>query len=226
MRSENGHIKHRFHGRRKGKPLTALRQAVLDKTFPSHRIDINRPLDGLSGKTELWLEIGFGNGEYLSHMAQARPDIGFIGCEPFINGIAALLTSLQKPAGNLKIWDDNARILMDALPDGIFERIYLLNSDPWPKTRHHKRRFVQTDTLDDLSRILKPGGLFIMSTDVAGLAEWMHARTWAHDDFEWQATSAKDWLRPPSDWPIDKTRYMRKGLGGTAIYWLIFKKKA
>lgn len=222
---EEDHIKHRFHGRRKGKPLTALRQSLMDVDFKSYKTDIDKPLAPFSKMKEIWLEIGFGNGEHLSHMTQSRPDIGFMGCEPFINGIAALLASLENPVKNLSVWDDNARILMDALPNHCLDRVYLLNPDPWPKTRHHKRRFVQKESLDELSRLIKPGGLFIMSTDVTDLAEWMHVHTWNHPDFEWQAKSKQHWMTPPADWPIGQTRYMKKGLGGTDIYWLIFKRK-
>jgi tRNA (guanine-N7-)-methyltransferase len=158
-------------------------------------------------------------------MSQNHADINFIGCEPFMNGVAALLSTIESQVDNLKIWSDNARILIDEIPDASIERIYLLNPDPWPKTRHHKRRFIQPDALDDLARILKPGGDFIMSTDVAELAEWMHWHTWAHEQFEWIANSQDDWLNPPTDWPLDKTRYMKKALGGETIYWLKFKRK-
>ena len=158
-------------------------------------------------------------------MSQHHADIHFIGCEPFINGIAALLASLNAPVDNLKIWDDNARLLMDALPDACLDRIYLLNPDPWPKTRHAKRRFIQEESLNDMARLLKPGGQFIMSTDVVDLANWMHWHTWAHPDFEWTATSQDGWLSPPEDWPLDKTRYMKKALGGETIYWLKFKRR-
>ena len=214
-------IKHRFHGRRKGKALTAYRQGLLEQNFEKYKINLSNI--HLSDPT--WLEVGFGNGEFLSRMCQDRPDIRFIGCEPFINGIAALLASLDKPVDNLCIWDDNARILIDALPDQSIDRVYLLNPDPWPKSRHAKRRFVQPESLDDIARILKPGGLFIMSTDVKDLAEWMHAHTWAHEAFEWTALSQDDWLTPPEDWPLDKTRYMKKALGGETIYWLKFLRK-
>ncbi len=222
--AEDKLIKHRFHGRRKGKPLTSYRQSLLDKDFiENYKITSLHNL--VNENNENWLEIGFGNGEFLSAMCQARPNIHFIGCEPFVNGIAALLASLEKTVGNLKIWDDNARHLIDALPDASIDRIYLLNPDPWPKTRHHKRRFVQDDSLDDMARILKPNGQFIMSTDVSNLANWMHEHTWNHPAFSWTAKSQDDWLIPPDDWPLDKTRYMKKALGGETIYWLKFQRK-
>ena len=220
--SEDKIVKHRFHGRRKGKPLTAYRQSLLDECFERYKVNELREI--VTSDNISWLEIGFGNGEFLSAMCQKHPNINFIGCEPFINGIAALLASLEKPVDNLKIWDDNARHLIDALPDHSINRIYLLNPDPWPKTRHHKRRFVQPDSLEDLARILKPGGRFIMSTDVVDLANWMHEHTWNHPSFEWMANSEDDWLTPPEDWPLDKTRYMKKALGGETIYWLKFIK--
>lgn len=236
-------IKHRFHGRRKGKTLTPYRQALLDRELPKYLIPssviaakaaINDEIDSGLRRSDkcifddtipVWLEIGFGNGEFLSNMCQARPDIHFIGCEPFINGVAALLASLDKPIDNLSLWNDDARLLIDALPDASIDRVYLLNPDPWPKKRHTKRRFIQENSLNDLARILKPNGQFIMSTDVVDLADWMHMHTWNHPALEWTAQSQDDWLSPPEDWPLDKTRYMKKALGGETIYWLQFKRK-
>jgi tRNA (guanine-N7-)-methyltransferase len=110
------------------------------------------------------------------------------------------------------------------MPDACIDRIYLLNPDPWRKTRHEKRRFVQTETLSDLARILKPNGTFTMSTDVVELANWMHEKTFNHGAFEWLSETPDDWTTPPTDWPLDKTRYMKKALGGETIYWLKFKR--
>jgi tRNA (guanine-N7-)-methyltransferase len=225
-------IKYRFHGRRKGKALTAYRAGLIDNELQKYQINCHSseswnleiPDQVWDDKKQTWLEIGFGNGEFLSHMCQTHPDIHFIGCEPFMNGVAALLASLDKTVDNLGIWPDDARILMDELPDQTVDRIYLLNSDPWPKKRHHKRRFIQANTLDMLSRILKKDGLFIMSSDHHELAQWMFDHTNAHKDFEWTGLSGDDWLTPPPDWPIDETRYMKKGLAGKDIYWLIFKR--
>ena len=216
------YAKFKFHGRRKGKPLTDYRQGLLDNTLLDYQATL--PVH-IEPSKERWLEIGFGNGEFLSHMCQNHPDIVFIGCEPFVNGVAALLASLENPVENLKIWKDDARLLMDDMPDQSLTRVYLLNPDPWPKTRHHKRRFVQQQTLDVIARLLKTGGLFTMSSDHHELAQWMFDQTNAHDQFEWTALSGADWLTPPADWPIDQTRYMKKGLAGNKIYWLIFKRK-
>jgi tRNA (guanine-N7-)-methyltransferase len=228
--------KHRFHGRRKGKTLTAYRKDLMESELEKYSLSVIPAKAGISNQVDpsfcwddinerqTWFEIGFGNGEFLSHISQNHPEINLIGCEPFMNGVAALLASLDKPVHNLKIWHDDARILMDTIPDASLNRVYLLNPDPWPKTRHHKRRFVQTETLDDIARLLKPNGQFIMSTDVADLANWMHEKTWNHDAFEWTSTSQDDWLSPPTDWPLDKTRYMKKALGGETIYWLKFKR--
>lgn len=220
---EEPYIKHRFHGRRRGKALTTHRKSLLEVDFVEN-YKIKEPRMPFNNGNPIWFEIGFGNGEFLSHMSQNHADINFIGCEPFMNGVAALLSTIEEPVENLKIWSDDARILMDEMPDACVDRIYLLNPDPWPKKRHAKRRFVQNETLDELARLLKPGGDFIMSTDVAPLAEWMHWHTWAHDQFEWTASSQNDWLSPPTDWPLDKTRYMKKALGGETIYWLKFKR--
>ena len=218
--------KHRFHGRRKGKTLTAYRQKLLSDEFPNYKINDVNQLSIDKNKLN-WLEIGFGNGEFLSIMSQRHPEINFFGCEPFINGIAALIASLEFRVKNLHIWDDNARILIDSLPDQSLDRIYLLNPDPWPKLRHHKRRFIQKDSLSDLDRVLKPGGELIMSTDVYDLATWMYDNTTKYTEFEIRKSNTKNnnWLSPPLDWPLEKTRYMKKALGGETIYWLQFFKK-
>jgi tRNA (guanine-N7-)-methyltransferase len=213
--------KFKFYGRRKGKPMTAHRQGLLDND-DAYQAKLTMHPDP---SEQNWLEIGFGNGEFLSHMCQNHADIKFIGCEPFLNGSAALYASLEKPVENLKIWKDDARLLMDTMPDTCLDRAYLLNPDPWPKSRHRKRRFVQPESLDELARLLKPGGLFIMSTDVEPLAHWMFKHSNAHDQFENTGLSGDDWTTPPADWPIDQTRYMKKGLAGNTIYWLIFKRK-
>lgn len=168
---------------------------------------------------EVWFEIGFGNGEHLLDQALLHPEIGFVGCEPFVNGVAALCRDMQaKGVKNIRIWPEDARILMERLKAGSLSRLFLLHPDPWPKTRHHKRRFLQTETLDAFARLLKPGAELRMATDHRELAVWLLDKTYFHLSFTWLAQSADDWRNPPADWP--KTRYGQKGVaaGRPPIY--------
>ena len=164
---------------------------------------------------EYWLEIGFGNGDFLAQAHREYPNIGFVGAEPFMNGVAALLKSVQADkvpenlCKNLRVWPDDVRPLLRALPEEMFSRIYILNPDPWPKSRHHKRRIVNPQTLDWLARILKPGGELIMTTDIAELAEWMIIQTTRHPRFSWPVDSPSRAEDPPEGWL--PTRYEQKG---------------
>ena len=114
----------------------------------------------------LWLEIGFGGGEHLAALAAAHPDVGFLGVEPFINGVAKLLRAIEAgPLVNVRILKDDARLLLEVLPAASLERAYVLFPDPWPKLRHHKRRIVNGRTLADLARVVRPGGELRLATD-------------------------------------------------------------
>jgi tRNA (guanine-N7-)-methyltransferase len=205
-----------FYGRRKGKPLRPTKLEAYEELLPQMQIALppSGTLDiaALFPVTpeKIWMEIGFGDGEHLLYQAQEHPRIGMIGCEPFVNGIAALCNGIKKNSlNNLRIWPEDARILLKRLPDNCLDRLFLLNSDPWPKTRHHNRRFVQQETLDDIHRILKPAAQFRMSTDHPDLAVWQLEKTFFHGGFEWTATSHRDWTERPSDLP--ETRYQKKG---------------
>lgn len=202
-----------FYGRRKGKKLHNARQQAYETVLPE--VKINLPLDHKSlfslPVKSVRMEIGFGNGEHLLQQALDNPDVGFIGCEPFINGIAALCIGVeQHNLKNIRIFPDDARILMAQLPLHSLEKIYILNSDPWPKKKHHKRRFIQTETLDAIKSLLIPGGHLIMSTDHPSLAAWLIEKTYFHPGFEWTAKSAADWQTRPAD--MRDTRYQQKGL--------------
>lgn len=206
----------RFYGRRKGKKLRAMRQRVVDDLLPHLQIDLTEPGDMnpalLFSDTpdDVWLEIGFGNGEHLAELARQNPQTGFIGCEPFINGVSALLAEIERDGiENIRIWPDDARLLMDCLQPHSIARCFILHPDPWPKTRHHKRRFVQKETLDQISGILRDGAELRMATDVPELAAWMLEKTWHHPHFSWLARQAADWRDRPDDWP--QTRYEQKG---------------
>lgn len=173
---------------------------------------------------ETWLEIGFGNGDSLAAWHRAHPDVGFIGCEPFVNGVSNLCKLIaEDDVRNVRVWPDIAQPLLDALPDGSIDRVYLLNSDPWPKKRHHRRRFIQPESLEKLARILKTGGTLTMTTDHETLGAWMLEKALACSRFEWTAKSQDDWLTPPEGWLT--TRYETKGAqAGRRQVYLVFKK--
>jgi len=207
----------RFYGRRKGKALTVKRQNDLEEVSSKYFITMdssNEEIDPSSlfsfKPKEIWLEVGFGNGEHLAHQAKNNPEVGLIGCEPFLNGVAALASEIKKnDIKNILIWPEDARLVMNRLKKHSLDRFYLLHADPWPKTRHHKRRFIQTEMLDLISTLLKKEAELRMATDHAGLAEWILDKTYHHPNFEWLAKCASDWQNPPDDW-ID-TRYCNKG---------------
>ncbi|MDX1540853.1 MAG: tRNA (guanosine(46)-N7)-methyltransferase TrmB [Geminicoccaceae bacterium] len=157
----------------------------------------------------LWLEIGFGAGEHLAATAAARPEIGFVGCEPFVEGVAKLLAQRARLGlDNLRLVVDDARLLLDLLPDASLERIYVLFPDPWPKTRHHKRRIVNPTTALAFGRLLRPAGEVRLATDDMAYARVMLMCLLDRPEFEWTAERAQDWrCRPYDDVP---TRYEQK----------------
>ncbi|MGQ0527834.1 MAG: tRNA (guanosine(46)-N7)-methyltransferase TrmB [Alphaproteobacteria bacterium] len=195
---------------------------------------------------ECWMEIGFGNGEHLAALTRVHPDKSFLGAEPFINGMAAFLKdischpggsrdrgAIKKPDPVLQRNDilKNVRVLMDdamkiihSLKNESLDRLYILNPDPWPKKRHRKRRIVSAENLDAFARVLKPGALLIMATDVEALAEWMTEQMDNHPRFEWDAENKADLHKMPKDWLLT-TRYAQKGLdAGRRETYLLFSK--
>ena len=213
-------------GRRKGRNLRATKQGLVDTLLPRLSIAIPEgtlePSSLFSGKDEYWLEIGFGGGEHLAHQAGLYPRVGMLGCEPYMNGFADLLKHIDAgKIDNIRIYTDDARTLVNHLPDSCLERVYILYPDPWPKSRHHKRRLVSTETLDGIARVLKKGGMLRLATDHEGYATWMLERLLPHPAFEWMAKEANDWLSPWPEWI--STRYEQKALAGRPTY-LEFKR--
>ncbi len=210
-----------LYGRRHGKPLRPGRRRLIETLLPRLALDPEAPdFDahaafagpGQADLRALWLEIGFGGGEHLAWQAAAHPQVGLIGAEPFINGVARLLSTIERDRlDNIRVYTDDARTLIDALPEASIERCFLLFPDPWPKRRHHKRRFVRRDNLDRLARLLGDGAEFRVATDHMAYGRWILARLLAHPAFEWPAERADDWRRRPVDWP--ETRYEAKALG-------------
>ena len=172
---------------------------------------------------DIWLEIGFGAGEHLLALAQANPNVGLIGAEPYEAGVAKLLTRIaEHTPPNIRLYEGDARDILAALPDASLGRIFLLFPDPWPKTRHHKRRFIQMEMLDIFARVLRPGGELRVASDDAGYVDWTLERGLAHPAFDWTATGPSDWKNRPSDAP--PTRYEAKALHGPPAY-LSFRRR-
>lgn len=195
--------KFQFYGRRKGKTLRRHHSGLVESLLPRLRLALEDPLAGL-GETR-WLEIGFGGGEHLAHQAELHPSVGFIGAEPFVNGVAKLLAlAEERSLTNVRIHDADARPLLEALPDSTFERVYLLYPDPWPKSRHNKRRFVSQETLSHIHRVLVPGGLFLFASDIDDYVAWTRAHVTEHGGF----TEEGDPALPYEHWI--ETRYEAK----------------
>jgi len=218
-----------FYGRRQGKRLRPKQAAGISGTLPNLQIDCSGPVrpDALfaSDKTAYWLEIGFGGGEHLINNASLHPDIGHLGCEPFINGMAKLVLLIEKDGIDaIRLHNDDAVQLLDQLPDASLDRIYLLYPDPWPKRRHNKRRFVSDENLSRMARVLKPSGEFRFASDIDHYVGWTLARILRSPDFVWTAEQPDDWRLPWENWP--STRYEAKAIReGRKSSYLIAKRR-
>ena len=208
----------RVYGRRRGKALNQSRQELMDRLLPAVSVPLEEGDANLDPRIwfgpsvrEVWFEVGFGKGEHLAWQARNNPDIGFIGCEPYENGVAGLLTEIaEHKLDNVRIWMDDAALLLAALRPASVGRAFLLFPDPWPKVRHHRRRFVSHDRLDILARALADGAEFRAATDHADYGDWIVRHMNAREDFEWSAERAADWQGRTEDWP--QTRYEAKAL--------------
>ncbi|MBL6927853.1 MAG: tRNA (guanosine(46)-N7)-methyltransferase TrmB [Rhodospirillales bacterium] len=223
----------RLYGRRQGHSLRAHQQGLLKNLLPGLRVAIpggGKALDPAvlfdTPPEDVWIEVGFGSGEHLVAQAEAHPGIGMIGCEPYINGVAALLAQIETQAiCNIRILDDDARELFDVLPEAVLGRAFVLFGDPWPKRRHAKRRFLGRENLDALARMMKDQALLRFASDDMGYAVWTLEQLIAHPAFEWTARTPGDWRAPPADWV--KTRYEAKAraAGRNPVY-LDFRRLA
>jgi tRNA (guanine-N7-)-methyltransferase len=204
-----------FFGRRKGHKLRPHQARLMETLLPRLALDLSRPapadLRALFAEpvTDIALEIGFGGGEFMVAQAQERPATGFIGVEPFVNGMAKALAAIESgDLPNIRLHFDDAVSLIGWLPEKSLARIDLIHPDPWPKRRHWKRRFIQDDMIARLGRILRPGGEFRFVTDIADYTAWTLQRLLRSADFEWTARCADDWRNP---WPgFIRTRYHAK----------------
>jgi tRNA (guanine-N7-)-methyltransferase len=220
-----------FFGRRKGHKLRPHQARLIETLLPSLAIDLCDPapadLRSLFSVpvTNIALEIGFGGGESMITQARELPRAGFIGVEPFINGMAKALAAIESyNLRNIRLHFNDAADLIEWLPERCLARIDLIHPDPWPKRRHWKRRFVQDDMVERLARILRPGGKFRFVTDIADYAAWTLLRMLRSEKFEWTALCADDWREP---WPgFTRTRYHAKAAREQrASCFLVFRRK-
>lgn len=213
----------RTFGRTKGRPLSPRQQGLVDALLPRIAVPESGPVGLPERFTHHILEIGFGAGEHLVAQAKRYPDTGFIGIEPYVNGVAKALTGIEEEGlDNVRLHLGDARDIMTRIPDASLDRIYLLFPDPWPKLRHAKRRFVQDETAAEFVRLLKPGGRLRVATDVMAYADHALEVLRRRSELRWLATSADDWRKPPAGHIT--TRYELKRLGDCAPVWFEFER--
>jgi tRNA (guanine-N7-)-methyltransferase len=209
------------YGRRRGRPLKRSRAALVADVLPG--LAIAQPAEGATldvarlfarPPAAVWLEIGFGGGEHLAAAAEAHRDIGFIGAEPYINGIAGLLARVAQ-LDNLRLWPDDIRKLLPAFPAAVVQRVFILFPDPWPKARHHKRRLIAPPLLDELARVMAAEAELRIATDDPDYQVWIGEQLAADRRFENLAETATR----PADW--QPTRYEQKALAAGRVprYW-------
>ena len=212
----------RLYGRAQGHKLRPAQAALVDELLPRLHV-AEGPLTSsalFGDDRELELEIGFGAGEHLAWQAEQRPDVGFIGAEPFLNGIVGLLGHARdRELANLRLYRGDALDVFERLPDASVARVYLLHPDPWPKARHAKRRFVNDGPLDLVASKLKRGGEFRLGTDDPTYCRWALAVMARRRDFLWQPRTAADFQTRPADWP--ETRYERKARANGHEVWYL-----
>lgn len=223
-----------FYGRIKGKSLNKAQEVYLDEDLPrlspglvSWEENPDRTkldLTARFGDRPVWLEVGFGAGEHLVHMAKRYPDVAIIGCEPYINGVASCLGHLRRDGTitNVAIHAGDARDLFDVLPDGSIAKAFLNYPDPWPKARHHRRRFVTPEHLAPLHRVLAEDAEFRVATDIPDYVRQTMEEV-PRAGFEWLAEGPQDWREPWEDWI--STRYEKKALReGRKAHYMTFRR--
>ena len=220
-----------FHGRRHGRRLRPGRHQRLQETLPRLRVPSPRAGGTIDPRSlferpvrEVWLEVGFGAGEHLAALAAAHPDVGLLGCEPYVNGVAALLARIEdERLGNVRIFDDDARLLLPGLADASIARTLVMFPDPWPKARHAGRRFVGRASLDELGRIMVDAGDLLVATDHPVMVRWALQHGSGHPAFAWCARRPADWRERPEG--AAPTRYEEKARErGAACVYLRFRR--
>lgn len=219
-----------LYGRWQGHRLSARQQALLAKVLPALRVPPEGPLTSerlfTAPRQGLALEVGFGGGEHLAARAKAAPDWGFIGCEPFVNGLAQMLVRVEEGGlTNVRLHAGDARELLARLEAAALDRLYVLFPDPWPKRRHWKRRFVSPETLVLMARALKPEGCLLFASDVADYVRWTLIHVLREPAFEWLAETPRSWREPPQPWPGTRYEAKARRAGRQPVY-LLFRRRS
>jgi tRNA (guanine-N7-)-methyltransferase len=214
-----------LYGRSRGKRLRPGQERLLAQILPKLEIGaetLAQPAVFGFEPRAFWLEIGFGSGEHLIDQAKSNPEVGLIGCEPFLNGVAAALAGIERErVANVRLRRGDAQSLIEAAPDAFFSRVFILYPDPWPKRRHNKRRIVSEAMVEGLARVVEPGGEVRFATDIDDYAGWTLKRFLDSPRFRWAASGATDWRTPWQEWR--STRYEAKArLAGRAPVYLTF----
>lgn len=201
-----------FFGRRSGKTLHGGQKALVDDLLPQVELPLADHIDPkelFPDAKRMVVEIGYGGGEHLARKAAEEPEAGFIGCEVFTGGIGKMVQAIAARAlDNVRLFTDDALKLLMVMPTASVDAVYLLYPDPWPKTRHHKRRFVSPVTLAELARVIRPGGSFHFATDIEDYADWTLAHIVRSPDFEFLPDTPGSWHKPYPGW--QPTRYEQK----------------
>ena len=211
-----------LYGRSRGRALRAGQRRMLAEYLPRFAVALEALAAGapFAGQPrEVWLEIGFGSGEHLIAQASAHPDVGLIGCEPFLNGVVAALGQIVREGlANVRLRRGDAQTLLEAAPDAFFSRVFILYPDPWPKRRHNKRRVVSDAMIEALARVLRPGGELRFATDIDDYAGWTLRRFLASPHFRWTAERADDWRNPWPEWLPTRYEAKARKAGRGSVY--------
>jgi tRNA (guanine-N7-)-methyltransferase len=206
----------RSYGRILGRALSPRQNSLIEQLLPRLAIPLGGPIEPsalfTTPKRAYWLEVGFGGAEHVLEQAKRHPDVGFLACEPFMEGVAKALTGIDALGlSNVRLLQGDARDLLQCLPASSLQRAFILFPDPWPKARHHKRRLINPSFLDSLARVLVPGASVRFATDWQDYADQALVTFLAHPAFSWTAQRADDWRIAPQDHVT--TRYQEKKLG-------------
>ena len=220
----------RSFGRRHGRKFSASQERLLAEDLPRVAIDLAAPAPQQASELfaapvrDVWLEIGFGGGEHLIWQAENHPDVGLIGCEPYLDGVVKVLAAIRsQQLDRIRLHADDARPLLRWLPEASIARAFVLFPDPWPKAKHHKRRLISPSMADALARVIRPGGELRIGTDIGDYARTALRAMVGSADFQWLAKGPSDWRVRPADWP--QTRYEQKAMAaGRRCYYLRFER--